>query len=190
MMGVNIASLYSYKINIAGNPLTFIAYDCTEKIINTHCVFDVLNAMYEIPQKNVNDLKIIIEKLKRINLVHTKSITIFSKYRFDTRAWIKLERIDCNLANKINLIDMYIHYHPGDDLIAMYGEKLHNSDSSLDLDIGPDDQSDNIDTDYGTFCRAKKIKKKELIISLNHLICACSLIISIVCTCILFSIIM
>lgn len=154
MIDVNIASSYQYQIDIENCPLTFIAYDCTERNINTSCVFDILTAMYDIPEKNVEDLRKIVEKLKNANLEHTKSITIFSKHQSVTKAWIKLERTD---TTKVNLIDMYIHYRPGDILIQgqMHGHSAQNQ------------------YQYGTFCNTHQTITESLIKKLNNTLCSC-----------------
>lgn len=189
MMDVKIASTYSYEIDIEGNPLTFISYDCTEKIINTNCVFEVLNALYGIPHKNVKDLESIIDKLKVTNLEHTKSIIIFSKYQTETIVWIKLERQTyegCNLVNKSNLIDMYIHYHPGDNLIITHGNKLNNNSDSEYYKINMCNQCENNQSNYGTFCENNLFghgnKKMQFIKILNHLLHICALVTLIICS--------
>lgn len=109
---MNIVS-NQYHQDTREQPMTYIAYNCTEKFINTSCVFEILVEMYDVPKKYVEDLKTIIDELKNKNLEHTKSITIFSESESVKRIWIKLERQD--LVSD-NLIDVYICYYPDDSV--------------------------------------------------------------------------
>ena len=173
MMDVNIASLYPYHINIEDNPMIFIAYDCAERVIkiNTGCAFEVLVAMYDVPKKNVDDLKLIIEKLKRVNLDRTKSITIYSKYQSDTWVWIKLERIDLKQDDK-KFINMCIHYHPGDSLI-----ELHRKSMNQEHIIEVPEETICQKSQYGTFCETRydNTLMKYLNVAINRFLVVCTL---------------
>jgi hypothetical protein len=128
-----LAYVCTYRQYIEIIPLSLGTYNVDNQNINifhTDQVFDTLKRSYLIPDKQINELKIIINELRHVRLDHTQTITIFNQTLTDERIWVKFVRNDPNIDIN-NLCDMYVNYNPDIDIFNVSRDKYNKKDSSF-----------------------------------------------------------